>query len=286
MGLVLRVENAEFFYDAKHKNGFKEIDFFINHGEVLSILGPNGCGKTTLIKCLVGLYNLSKGDVWLDDKRMGDLDRREVAQFIGYVPQIHQPAFPFTVLDAVLVGRAPHLNMMESPGKKDMEIASKAIEAMGISGLKNRPYTQLSGGERQLVIFARVLAQQPSLIMLDEPTAHLDFGNQIRVLDLVEELASTGLPIIMTSHFPDHAFLMSSKVAVMKNGKFIAFGTPEDVITEENMEAIYGIKVKIMDLGDPINRRICVPIKNNTVPIPNKENLFNRSKYATRSFDS
>ena len=257
---MLRVEDAEFYYDVGHKGGFKDVSFTLNRGEVMCILGPNGCGKTTLLKCLIGLLKLSRGRVWLEGHEMNKMGRREIAKIVGYIPQLHQPAFPFSVLDAVLIGRAPHLDFLESPGRKDEEIAEMAIDAMGIANLRDRPYTQLSGGEMQLVIFARVLAQQPMLLLLDEPTSHLDFGNQVRVLQTVGELASTGLPVIMTSHFPDHAFLSSSKVAIMKDNKFLAVGTPNEVITEERMEMIYGTKVKIIDVETPARRRICVPL--------------------------
>ena len=131
---------------------------------------------------------------------------------------------------------------------------------MGITDLINKPYTQLSGGERQLVIFARVLTQQPSLLLLDEPTSHLDFGNQTRLLEIIQKLARSGLPVIMTSHFPDHAFLVSSKVALMQKGEFISMGTPDEVITEKNLEKVYNIKVKIVNLDSGINRKICVPL--------------------------
>jgi iron complex transport system ATP-binding protein len=277
---MLRVEKAEFHYDDNCESGFKEVSFSLKPGQVLCILGPNGCGKTTLLKCLTGIFKLNKGNVWLDGEEIAHLDRSAVARKAGYVPQVHQPAFPFSVLDAVLVGRAPHLGFLESPGAKDIEIAEAAIEALGISNLKNRRYTELSGGERQLVIFARVMAQQPSLLLLDEPTSHLDFGNQIKVLRLVEELAATGLPIIMTTHFPDHAFLISSKVAIMKKGEFLAFGPPDEVITEANLEAIYGIKVRVADVNGSVGRRICVPVRIDSNCTCDKkfilEKLYNR----------
>jgi iron complex transport system ATP-binding protein len=283
VGLVLRVEDAEFYYNNAHKEGFKDVSFSLNRGEVMCILGPNGCGKTTLLKCLIGLLKLNKGRVWLDDQEIDKLGRRGVAKLVGYIPQLHQPIFPFSVFDAVLVGRSPHLNYLESPGRKDEEIAEMAIDAMGIAGLKDRPYTQLSGGEMQLVIFARVLAQQPSLLLLDEPTSHLDFGNQVRVLHIVERLASTGLPVIMTSHFPDHAFLSSSKVAIMKDHKFLAVGSPDDVITEDSMERIYGIKVKIIDVEAPIHRRICVPLGGNGESSLEKVTLLEKLTNARRN---
>ncbi len=163
------------------------------------------------------------------------LSRVEIAKAIGYVPQFHQPSFAFSVLDAVLVGRAPHIGFLDSPKKEDVQIAKQAIETMGISYLIDTPYTQLSGGEIQMVLIARILAQQPSLLLLDEPTSHLDFGNQIRLLSTLQKLANTGLPIIMTSHFPDHAFLVSNKVALMKQGELIDVGTPDEIITEAKL---------------------------------------------------
>jgi iron complex transport system ATP-binding protein len=260
---MFRIEEAEFFYNCDAgSGGFRNVSFSIRPGQVLCILGPNGCGKTTLLKCLAGIFKLSKGRVWLNDQEVSHLGRQALARCVGYVPQLHQPAFPFSVLDAVLVGRAPHLSFLQSPGEKDIAIAEAAIEALGISGLKSRPYTELSGGERQLVVFARVIAQQPSLLLLDEPTSHLDFGNQIKVLRLVEDLAAAGLSVIMTSHFPDHAFLISSKVAVMKKGEFLDFGPPERVITEDNLESIYGIRVKMMDVNGAGGPRVCVPVRS------------------------
>jgi iron complex transport system ATP-binding protein len=271
---MFRVENAEFFYNTSRTGGFSDVNFSIKPGQVLCILGPNGCGKTTLLKCLAGIFNLTKGRIWLNDREIGRLDRSGLARAVGYVPQVHQPAFPFSVTDAVLVGRAPHLSFFDSPKKSDSDIAEMAIEALGITHLSKRPYTELSGGERQLVIFARVMAQQPSLLLLDEPTSHLDFGNQIRVLRLVEELATAGLPVIMTTHFPDHAFLISSKVAIMKNGEFLAFGPPEEVVTDETLERIYNAKVKVMEVNGAIGHRVCIPVKSELDCICNKKSIL------------
>lgn len=262
MGLKLQVSEAGYHYDAAKTSGFSRISFTIEDGEVLSILGPNGCGKTTLLKCLNGLVKLQSGSVGINGRDISRLPQAEIARSIGYVPQMHQPAFPFSVLDAVLVGRAPHLGWLASPGVRDTLIAEESLAAMGISHLKDKPYTQISGGERQLVIFARVLAQKPSLLLLDEPTSHLDFGNQIRLLKIVQRLSATGLPIIMTSHFPDHAFLVSSKVALMTKGEFIDIGSPENVITEANLKEVYNIRVKVINLDSRINRKICVPVED------------------------
>jgi len=280
---MLRVEEAEFHYGGAQEAGFRDVGFSLDRGEVMCILGPNGCGKTTLLKCLIGLLRLSRGHVWLDGQDIDKMGRREIAKIVGYIPQLHQPTFPFSVLDAVLIGRAPHLDFLESPGRKDEEIAEMAIEAMGITSLRDRPYNQLSGGEMQLVIFARVLAQQPALLLLDEPTSHLDFGNQVRLLHTVEKLASTGLPVVMTSHFPDHAFMACSKVAIMKDNMFLAVGSPNEVITEDRMERIYGVKVRIMDLESPARRRICVPLGDDGERSQEKVALLERLTNARRN---
>ena len=258
--MKLQISGAKFHYSPVKPGGFEDINFSIADGEVLSILGPNGCGKTTLLKCINSLIKLDGGEVLLNGRKISSLPRDEIARKIGYVPQLHQPAFPFTVLDVVLIGRAPYLSMLKSPRKEDIAIAEKALESTGISHLRDTVYTEISGGERQLVIFARVLAQQPSLLLLDEPTSHLDFGNQVRLLTLIRKLAATGLPIVMTSHFPDHAFLISDKVALMRKGEFINIGTPDSVITENNLEMVYNIKVKVVSLNSGIDRKICVPI--------------------------
>ncbi len=260
--MKLTVCDAGFHYDTAEASGFRNVSFSLGDGEVMSILGPNGCGKTTLLKCLNSLIKLRAGSVVVDSRDISRLPRAEVARTIGYVPQLHQPTFAFSVVDTVLVGRAPHLGLLASPKREDVRIAEESLETMGIYHLRDKPYTQLSGGERQLVVFARVLAQQPSLLLLDEPTSHLDFGNQIRLLRIVESLAATGLPIIMTSHFPDHAFLVSSKVALMKKGEFIDVGTPDAVITDRNLERVYDIQVRVVNVDSGVNRRVCVPVAN------------------------
>jgi iron complex transport system ATP-binding protein len=258
MNQILKVDNASFSYNGKEKI-FEGINLEVNKSDVLCILGPNGTGKSTLIKCINGLLNLDSGNIFLNSTNISEMAKTDLAKMVGYIPQSHSSTFAFSVFDVVLMGRAPHLNVTSVPGRKDFKIADKAIESLGISYLKDKTYTEISGGEKQMVLLARVLAQEPKLLLLDEPTSHLDFGNQIRTLDVINRLSQNGLSIVMTSHYPDHAFLSSNKVAIMKDGGIMDIGEPESVVTEENMRKTYGIDVKVIDMDD--SRKACIPMQ-------------------------
>lgn len=258
MKKILEINNASFSYNG-NENVFEDIDISIENSDVLCILGPNGTGKSTLIKCMNGLLKLNSGNIFLNDEDIYNMDKADLAKVMGYIPQSHHSTFSFSVFDVVLMGRAPHLSLTSVPGEKDFKIADKAIESLGISYLKDKTYTEISGGERQLVLLARVLAQEPQILLLDEPTSHLDFGNQIRTLKVINRLSDQGLSVVMTSHYPDHAFLSSNKVAIMNNGSIMAMGEPESVVTEENMQRAYGIDVKVMDVDE--SRKACIPMQ-------------------------
>ena len=256
---LFEVRNISFSYEGEEI--FSDISFSIDKGDVLCILGPNGTGKTTLIKCLNGLHDIDSGEILINGRNIKRLSFREISTHIGYIPQSHVPSFPFKVLDVVVMGRSPYLNLTDSPKKEDIEIALNALKTLGIEHIMDKEYTNLSGGERQLVFLARILCQQPDILILDEPTSHLDFGNQIKLLEIIDNLSKAGLSIIMSSHFPDHAFLSSNKVAILKDKKFIDFGTPDEVVTEENLRRAYSIDVKLIELDD--KRKVCVPLKTN-----------------------
>ncbi|XES76861.1 MAG: ABC transporter ATP-binding protein [Candidatus Bathyarchaeia archaeon] len=259
MVLRLDVEKVSFSY----KQGtpvFRDISFSITKGDVFCILGQNGAGKSTLLSCIGNLFSLDEGTIRLDGEDISKMSRMELARKIGYIPQFHNPVFPYSVFDFVLMGRTPHLGAFSAPKKRDINIAKKAIEAAGISYLIDKPYSEISGGERQLVMFAKVLTQEPEIILLDEPTSHLDFGNQFKILNLIDALSKSGFSVIMTSHFPDHAFLVSTKVGIMKGHSFIDLGAANDVVTEENMREAYGLDVKIAFI-DKAERKVCVPLK-------------------------
>jgi iron complex transport system ATP-binding protein len=258
MNPILRIENASFSYNREEKI-FEDINLEVNKSDVLCILGPNGTGKSTLIKCINGLLNLDSGDIFLNSANISEMARTDLAKMVGYIPQSHSSTFAFSVFDVILMGRAPHLNVTSVPGKKDFKIADKAMKSLGISYLKDKSYTEISGGEKQMVLLARVLTQEPELLLLDEPTSHLDFGNQIRTLDVINRLSKNGLSVVMTSHYPDHAFLSSNKVAIMKDRCIMDIGKPENVVTEENMKKAYGIDVKVIDVDE--SRKACIPMQ-------------------------
>jgi iron complex transport system ATP-binding protein len=245
IGISLR--NASFRY--AEQDLFSNLNLDVAKGELLCILGPNGCGKTTLLRCLNGSLRLREGSVRLNGKDISSLSVVQIARVMGFVFQEHSTLFPYSVLEAVRMGRSPHLGLFSSPSKKDTEIAVASLEAVGIGRLKDKPYTKISGGERQLALIARALAQEPEVMLLDEPTSHLDFGNQILILETVERLArEKKLSIVMTTHFPNHAMMVSTKVALMKEGRFLAIGEPKQTMTETNLQRLYGVPVKVIDL--------------------------------------
>jgi iron complex transport system ATP-binding protein len=260
MDMILDVQKAGFRYDSRQMI-FSDISFGLAEQEVLCILGPNGIGKSTLIRCLANLNPLNAGSIRLRGRDILSLDRRDVAKIVGYVPQAHEIVFPFPVREFVLMGRAPHLSLFASPTGEDYAKADEAIDLVGIRKIADKPVNEISGGEYQLAMIARALAQEPEILLLDEPTSHLDFGNQIRVLEIIDQLAREGLSVIMSSHFPDHAFLSSNNVAIMQHGSFMAYGLAEEVVTEENLKQTYGVDVSITYSHD-VERHVCVPHKS------------------------
>ncbi|MBP1763871.1 MAG: Iron-chelate-transporting ATPase [Firmicutes bacterium] len=263
MKMRLEAKNVSCGYAAK--TVISGISLALNQGESLCILGPNGIGKTTFFKTILGFLALQSGQILLDGEDIHRWSRRKLAAKVGYVPQAHNPPFPFKVLDVVTMGRTAHLSFFSSPSQKDKEIAEEALCTLGITHLKDRIYTQISGGERQLVLIARALAQQPAFLIMDEPTANLDFGNQIRVLNQINKLVQqANLGVIMTTHFPNHAFYCASKVAVLGRDKMFTVGTADEVITESYLKAVYGVDVQIVDVGKRDNSlKVCVPVAAN-----------------------
>ncbi|MBN9220320.1 MAG: ABC transporter ATP-binding protein [Mesorhizobium sp.] len=231
----------------------------IEQGEVLCLLGPNGCGKTTLFKTLLGLIPSLGGRLELDGRPVASFSRVEFARRVGYVPQASAGYFPFEVLDVVLMGRASRIGTFAAPSRADHAIAMGMLDTLGIAHLAARSFSAISGGERQLALVARALAQEPSMLVMDEPTASLDFGNQARVLERIGALAASGLTIVLSTHDPGHAFACADKVALMKNGAIVATGAPETVLTAEALGALYGVDVAVSWL-EQARHHVAVPV--------------------------
>jgi iron complex transport system ATP-binding protein len=232
------------------------LEVSLSAGEVLCVLGPNGGGKTTLFRTLLGLLPAQAGEVLLDGKALALLPRPEVARRMGYVPQGQVAQFAFTVREAVLMGRTAHVGLFAAPGTADRVAADGAIATLGIEALAERAVTELSGGERQLAMIARALAQGARLLVLDEPTASLDFGNQVRVLREIRRLAAQGYAIVFATHDPGQAFLAASRVLLLAHGGALRQGSPREVITPENLREVYGVEVRVAEVD---GARVCLP---------------------------
>jgi iron complex transport system ATP-binding protein len=256
---LLRVERASFRYGDRPI--FDELTFSVSAGEILCLLGPNGSGKTTLFRCLTGSLKLHAGSIRLGEANLADLGPPAVARILGIVFQEHVASFPFTVLDVVRMGRAPHLGFFATPSAADTRRAEMILERLGIAALANRPYTAISGGECQLALIGRALCQEPRIMLLDEPTSHLDYRNAMIVLRTVRELARSGLAVIMTTHAPDQPLLLSSRVALLRGGKFIAHGQASDVLTSENLRRTYEMDIEVVRTPVPgLSRPVSVVV--------------------------
>lgn len=241
--MILEVKDLSFKYN-NNRLIFHDVNFNVDSGEVLSILGPNGSGKSTLLNCIANLYKPLSGEILLNGGPISKMNLRHIAQIIGYVPQIHIPTYAFTVREFTVMGRTPYIGVFKTPGRTDYKIANRALEQLGISHLKNKAYTEISGGERQLVLIARVITQQPKIILLDEPTAHLDYGNQHRTIQLIRQLADEGYALIMTTHNPEHAIILNGKVAILNRKGVLGIGQSVEAINSNTLSDLYGLSIK------------------------------------------
>lgn len=241
---MITVENLSCGYGPKEI--LNELNFSINKGEVLSILGSNGSGKSTLLKAMVGVLPY-EGKISIEKLDTKSLSRKERASLVAYVPQSSSIPFDFNVLEIVLMGRFHASTLSLSYSQKDKEEAYEALRQVGIEEFKNRIFKNLSGGERQLVLIARALAQKSKIIIMDEPVTGLDLGNQMRLLDLISTLANDGKTVIQTTHYPDHALRVSSQVLWLDQGKIIAFGLPKEVISAKRVYDVYGVEAELVN---------------------------------------
>lgn len=254
--MAVALEAAGLGYGYPGRAVGRGLDLALAAGEVLCVLGPNGGGKTTLFRTLLGLLPAQEGEVRLQGSALAAMPRTDVARRLGYVPQGHVAPFAFTVRDVVLMGRTAHVGLFAAPGPADRAAADEAIRTLAIEPLAGRFVTELSGGERQLVMIARALAQGARVLVLDEPTASLDFGNQVRVLREIRRLAADGYAVVFSSHDPSQAFLAAGRVLLLAHGGALRQGAPEEVITAENLRAVYGVEVRVA-IVDGV--RVCRP---------------------------
>ena len=241
MPALLSAKNLSIGYGKKVVGARIDMDLYA--GEILALLGPNGSGKSTLFKTLLGLLPALTGQVILHGNNLNHHTRRSVAQYIGYVPQALEGQFAFSVLDMVLMGRAAHIGLFAQPTQADRHLAMQVLTDLGIAHLASCNYPHISGGERQLTLIARALLQQPKILVLDEPTASLDFANQILVLEQIKRLRAQGLSVLLCTHQPEHALQVADRLALFKNGRIEKIGTVAQLGTAENLAWLYNVSV-------------------------------------------
>ena len=234
------------------------IDFTVPDGESAAVLGPNGVGKSTLFRCLLGLLKGYGGSITIDGEDTRRLSARRLAKKVAYIPQSHYPSFNYSVFNMVLMGTTSQVSLLSSPGEKQRQASEEALERVGVGHLRDKGYTNISGGERQLVLIARALVQDAKVLILDEPTANLDYGNQIRVMEQLRALTAQGYTVVQSTHNPEQAFLFSHNVVAMQAGRVLAEGAPSRVVTEELMDELYGADIKVCSLYDD-RVRVCIP---------------------------
>lgn len=256
----LELKDVSCGYD-EGRNILDHVTFSVDTGEICCILGPNGVGKTTLFRTILRLMKPAGGKIMVDGEDITCIPPGRMAGIMAYVSQYHVPPFPYLVKDVVLLGRVSSVRYFSQPSENDYAVAEQAMEDMGIRHLRDRVYTDISGGERQLVMIARALAQEPSFLVLDEPTASLDYGNMVRVMQTIVRLKEKGYGIVMTTHSPDQAFMCDSKVALLQRNSPVIFGDAAEVVTRKNLHDAYGVDVGVVEFTAGGRRiRMCVPL--------------------------
>lgn len=258
---IIEIKDLSFSYgDAQI---LKHVDFTAHEGQLVALIGPNGAGKSTLFKCILKFLKDYEGHVYLEGEDMKQMSRPQIAKKIAYIPQTTVPVFNYTVLDIVLMGLTGELRLLESPKEQHIAKAEKILADLGITHLRDRGFGRISGGERQLVLLARAIIQDAKLLIMDEPTANLDYGNQFRVMERIRGLVEDGYTVIISTHNPEHALLFADQAFVLQDGEVKASGPSEQVLTEDLMQQIYDLEVRLIDTsfrGD--DAKVCIPIRS------------------------
>lgn len=255
--MIYEIRGLCFAYRSGAPRVLDNVSLNLAEGQLLTILGCNGSGKSTLFGCMLGLLQPQGGQIRLCGEDLTTLSPRTVAARVGYVPQSHAPTFDYSVFEFVLMGCAARVGMFSHPGAEERRRADAAIERMGLITLRDRPYTELSGGERQQVTIARAIAAQPRAILFDEPTSHLDFGNQVKVLRVIRELSADGYAVVVTTHDPNHALLLGGQTALFDGSGSVEVGEPASVLTEKRLQALYGTELKLQHIQE-LDRSVCL----------------------------
>jgi iron complex transport system ATP-binding protein len=256
--VTLQVKDVTFSYE----NGFclKDISFSADAGQLCAFFGPNACGKTTLLKCLCGVFRLKHGAILFNNVDLTTLKSTGVSKILSYVPQIHEASFSYSVMEMVLMGRNPYVNHFSTPRKADVTKSLNALSALNLQHLRNESFTEISGGQQKLVLIARALAQETPIMLLDEPTAHLDFKNKLLVLKGIKKLVKEqGLIVLMSLHDPNEVLLVADQVIMMNDGKILLQGTTDEVLTVDAIRTIYGVDTEIWSSG---TQKVFVPSMN------------------------
>lgn len=227
-------------------------------GEFLSVLGPNGVGKSTLFRCMLGLLTPHQGEILIDGEAISSMSPAELARRIAYIPQSHEPVFHYSVFDMVLMGTTAQRGMFSPPGREQRKLVEEALDKLGLSSLAERSYRTLSGGERQLVLLARAMVQKARILLMDEPSASLDFGNRIRVMNTVKELCKDGYCVIQSTHDPEQAYFYSHTILALHEGRILAHGNPRVIFDETLISTLYGVEVEICKIKEDA-LRVCIP---------------------------
>jgi iron complex transport system ATP-binding protein len=245
---LLTLDAVQFGYPSNGKRVFQQLTLDVEPGTVTAILGPNGAGKTTLLHLALGWLKPQAGQIRLKGRPMSDYSRAELGRLIGLVPQSEHIPFEYSLLEYVLLGRAPYLKPLEMPGPGDVRLATEALASVGLAGWEDRSIARVSGGERQLALVARALAQSPRLLLLDEPTSHLDLGNKARLLELLRALAGQGVTILLTTHEPEVAAGLASHLVLMREGQVLSAGPLAQAFTSAWLSETYGATVEVAEV--------------------------------------
>jgi iron complex transport system ATP-binding protein len=242
---IVSVSDLSFRFNGSGRDVIQNLSLEIPAGAVTAILGPNGSGKTTLLRLLLGVLRPRQGTIRVAGRPQDSYSRRELSQLVGLVPQDEHIPFDFSILEYVLLGRAPYLGPLATPAEADTQLALDALRAAGLEGMHARPLPNLSGGERQLAVLARALCQQPRILLMDEPAAHLDLGNQGRLLDLIRDLATAGTTVVLTTHDPNLASAVARHVVLMQGGRILEAGPADVAMSADKLSATFGVPVHV-----------------------------------------